>query len=236
MKHKLGSCFLACVTLISISCAAPMSNTNSSMPKSSSPTSAETRETGRSFLQKGFPETPGYGLYSYILFGATPTGATKERYLRTIDAYLNIPQIATLEEYLPTCKLNITYLPLTDPPHSKPEAEWILNHYDYARARILLQALSGTHRTGPYIVSTYKPLSGVTKLSGQYLYQDLSSAPAPIVTLWIKEFLTQTEQERFWEERTAMHCVLEIRKAIGIAAEGLPEVKKSLSTVINWIK
>ncbi len=195
----------------------------------------EGRETGRAYLKNGEEEKPGYGLYSYLLFGSPPTDATRERYLSSISAYLEIPKIESFEPYTPKCKMNVTYLPLTTVPDADVTAEWLLDHYDFARARVLLQKLAGPHRNGPYIISCYKPLSDIAGLKAQYLYQDLSSVPPRIVVLWVKEFLTQAEQEHFWDERIAMHCVLEIRKAIEIAAVGEPIVSKSLSTVLKWI-
>jgi hypothetical protein len=146
---------------------------------------------------------------------------------------MNIPEIESLRAYRPSCELNITYVPLLLDAEKDLKPQWVLDHYDFARARMLLQSLPGTH--SPYIISSYKPLSSASRLSGQYLYQDLSSVPPHIVTLWVKEFLTQAEQDQFWEERTAMQCVLKVRKVIEIAAEGYPEVKKSLSTILTWI-
>lgn len=232
MKRKLSCIILICATTLSCERAGIETNRNSVSNAPGAP-----RETGRSFLPKGKNETPGYGLYSYLLFGAPPTAATRDRYVQAITAYLNIPRISELEQYRPTCELNITYLPLTEEQlASDPQLDWVLAHYDYARARIFLQTLGGGHRDGPYIISTYKPLGGVQRLSGQYLYQDLSSTPPRIVSLWVKEFLNQVEQERFWEERTAMQCVLKIRQGVEMAAEGLPDVQKSLATVIAWVK
>jgi hypothetical protein len=49
------------------------------------------RETGRSFLVSGEPETTGYGLYSYLLLGSPPTAASRERYLKAIEEYLRFP-------------------------------------------------------------------------------------------------------------------------------------------------
>jgi len=134
-----------------------------------------------------------------------------------------------------TCMLNVTYLPLTERPGSKPDAEWLLEHYDFARARALLNVIPGNHTLGPYIISYYKPLSGVKRLSSQYLYQDLSTVPPQIVVLWVNEFLKQAAQENFWDEDTVMTCVLSMRKVIEQAAASVPDVSKSLKTILRWI-
>src|SRR5439155_10381933 len=56
-------------------------------------------ETGRSFLVGEQAEEKGYGLYSYLLFGSPPSDATRARYLRAIEAYLEkIPSVTSLEK------------------------------------------------------------------------------------------------------------------------------------------
>jgi hypothetical protein len=64
----------------------------------------------------------------------------------------------------------------------------------------------------------------------------MSSVPPQIVSSWVKAFLAQAEKEHFWEEDTAMQCVLEVRKAIEIAGDNLPNVKKAITDWVNWTK
>lgn len=206
------------------------------------------RVTGRDYLVASEPEKKGYGLYSYLLFGSHPTEATRERYLRAVTAYLTIPPIGELEGPIPPQQLNITYLLLKDrPPRKYAEclqsqcvtnkravAVWVLNHYDYDRAQVLLGAVPGLQRNGPYIVSHFNPLTGIGTLSGQYLYQNLSWVPEDLVLSWVKEFLKQAAQEHFWEERTAQQLVLKLRTAIEILAKGLPVVQGGLHKWIAW--
>jgi hypothetical protein len=194
-----------------------------------------TRETGRSFLAGNEPEAQGYGLYSYLLFGSPPDDSSRERYLKAIEAYLQlIPTVIELEKYLPLTELNVTYLPIRETTPKTVSAKWVLEHYNYGRARVLLKTLPGTYRDGPYIVSLLKPLSGIQSLSGQYLYQNLSSVPPDLVSAWEKEFLNQAAQERFWEGRSAENLVLRLRTTIGVLAIGLPEVRKSLDQWVAW--
>jgi len=209
----------------------------------------EGRETGRDYLVGKQGEKKGYGLYSYLLFGSPPTAATRERYLQAIFAYFAIPPISIMEAYLPREQLNVTYLLLADDPppdvvkclgsqcvtRKKAIAEWVLDHYNYGRARVLLRALPGTHRDGPYIVSHFKPLTGREALSGQYLYQNLSSVPPSLVLSWVKEFLNQAAEEHHWEGETARQLALNLRTTIEILAKGLPDVLKALDGWIAWI-
>lgn len=196
------------------------------------------RETGWSFLQKGEKEKEGYGLYSYLLLGSRPNDATRERYIKAIDAYLRlIPDITSLEEAIPLRELNVAYVPITtSPPERGVSTEWVLNNYDYVRARALLRGLPGELRDGPYIVSFLKPHGASATPSRPYLYQDLSSVPPSLVELWLKEFLNQAAQERFWEGRTTAQLALKLRTTIGILAMGLPEVRKALDSWISLVR
>lgn len=197
------------------------------------------RETGRSFLLKGQSEAEGYGLYSYLLLGTAPTDSNHERYLKTIEPYLRtIRDVTELQDYFQPSKLNVAYLPLQIAPLSNPSAEWVLDHYDYARARALLDLLPGNLREGPYIVSVLKPL-GSGSLPKQYLFQNLSTVPTTdgnLISWWIREFLNQAAQERFWEAKTAELLVLKLRTTIEVLASGLPEVQKALDSWISWVR
>ena len=205
------------------------------------------RETGRSFLLPNEVETLGYGLYSYLLFGSRPTTASRERYLKAIEEYLKFPDIGRLETFNTSRRiLNITYLPVLALPgrqildrlvdeHHGEVAEWILKQYDYERARTLLRGLPGSQRDGPYIVSFLKPPTWSGSPARPYLYQDQSSVPPHLVSLWAKEFLNQAAQEQFWQERTAVQLVLKLRTTIGILASALPESSKSLDHWIAWV-
>lgn len=205
---------------------------------------ARGKETGRSFLIKDKNEVKGYGLYSYLLLGAPPTASNRERYVRTIETFLStIVEIIALEDYIKRSQLNVTYLPVVDVPTPKPSADWILEHYDYARARSLLNLLPGNSREGPYFISVLKPLEWDAGAPSQYLFQDMSAVPAntDLISWWVREFLNQAAQERFWEARTAGSLVLKLRTTIAALAIGLPDVKKGfdnwkeLDTWISWI-
>ena len=192
------------------------------------------RETGQSFLPPGQSEAAGYGLYSYLLLGAPPSESSRDRYLKAIDAYLTlVPDVADLEQYVPRRELNIFYMPVRSVPPPPVTAQWVLDNYDYARARSLLRAVPGPNRDGPYILAAFKPPGGT---GGQYLFQDLSSVPPHLAASWVREFLNQAAQERFWEEKTAVQVAQRLRVTVGIMGAGLPEVRKSLDSWITWVK
>jgi hypothetical protein len=193
------------------------------------------RETGSALLGPGGREVEGYGLYSYLLLGAPPGAGVRERYVKSIEAFWTVlPEVRALEEYVPRSELNVAYVPVKAASRTGVSAEWILDNYDYARARSLLRHLPGANRDGPYLVSVLKPLAGGA--GSQYLLQDLSSVPPHLAASWVKEFLNQAAQERFWDERTGARLALKLRVTIGVLGEGLPEVRKALDGWISWAR
>ena len=200
--------------------------------------------TGWSLLLTGAKEKPGYGLYSYILFGTRPTEETRERYLKTLEAYVSLQEsIASLEASgIPVHRLNITYVPVTEMPPDRPTAQWLLDHYDFPRARAILSVLPGGYRSeGPYIISHLSPLSEIKQLGSRYLYQDLSLIMPRIISGYAREFLSQAAQEHYyWEERTARQLALKLRNILSLMARAVPEIKgamkelKDIRDMIKW--
>jgi hypothetical protein len=196
------------------------------------------RETGWGLLPRDDAETPGYGLYSYLLFGAPPTESARERFLKAIEAHLRlVPDISSLERHIPRPELNVAYVPIDTAALRAISAESILEHYDYARARAILRTVRPGLRDGPYIVSALRPLTpgpAATPATGPHLFQDLSAVPPHLAASWIKEFLNQAAQERYWEARTAERLALNLRTTIGVLAEALPQVRRALDGWIAW--
>ena len=138
---------------------------------------------GHAFLVGNQAEGAGYGLYSYLLFGAPPNAANRNLYLQAISACIRgMPDIKSLEDAgFDRHELNVTYLLISEPlprafsresglaPHTITLLDqWILDHYDYTRARSLLRFLRDARRDGPYIISTLNPLRGCKTLSCRF--------------------------------------------------------------------
>jgi hypothetical protein len=198
------------------------------------------RIPGKAFL--GTNEADGYGLYSYVLLGSAPDASSRDRYTSTIEAYLSlVPDVFSLETYSRRAELAITYIPLQaralgdlespTPPSVTPA--WILERYDYAHAAVLLSRIPGRHRDGPYLVSSLTPLSRSTTIGSEHVFQDLSSVPPNLAAAWMKVFLNQTSQERFWMPETTTLLALRLRTALGIIAVGVPDVRRALGTWIS---
>ena len=203
--------------------------------------------TAREFLPTGHSEEPGYGLYSYLLFGTQPTPGTRDRYLAAISAYLGMIATAeALQTQFEKNQLNVTYLLITEKPASdNPPSEWVLSHYDFARAMKLLRALPRTEGLGPYIFSTLKPASPFAAQNESAacpcLFQNLSTVEPSIMVLWIQEFKRQAAQQEFWRQDSRETAVLKLRNAIAVGASALDATKGSseewaslLTTLVSW--
>lgn len=131
-------------------------------------------QTGITFLIDNQAEATGYGLYSYVLFESPPTPETKPIYLAVISACLKeIPDLGGLAKQFRPESLNALYIPITK-DIAEPNAEEILQRYDYRRAQKVLQQLSKIEKNGgPYLASSLIPPSS----SGRslILFQDLSA-------------------------------------------------------------
>jgi hypothetical protein len=189
---------------------------------------AANRVTGTSFLTDN--ETPGYGLYSYLLFASRPTPTTKERYDKALLAWLSLPSAqGLLREQLPKELLNIFYVPTKSEPLALTLDE-VWASYNYERAVVLLNKIPGEHSTGPYLVSTLAPLSAGKP--PQYIFQDLSTVPPHVVILWIREFQQRAAQERPWSARMLPQFLLNLRTAVAQAATALGHASNTLA----WIR
>jgi hypothetical protein len=196
------------------------------------------RETGRRLLPKGTKEVPGYGLYSYLLLGSPPNRDIRGRYRAAVKAYWELmPAIADLESQIPRRGLNVTYLPVdrSEPLLGDSSFDWALDHYDYARARAILRTLAGEHRDGPYIISSSKPISVNDTLEGPYLYENLSGVPPELVYHWVKSFLRQAAQQRFWEEQAGQRLALLVRTVVAAAPLRLSPRLDDLAASIVWV-
>lgn len=205
--------------------------------------------TSRAFLLSDQREEPGYGLYSYILFGSPPNDATRELYRAVLADFLSLPTSQEAKKWTPLNQLNLTLIPIQG-NEAPSTAEQLLASYDFPRAAALLTKIScqqgavpcGPHLGGPYIVSTVLPLSQQASVSDHFLYQDLSSVPPRIVPLWIDEFQKQAAQKDFWKKRNGPQAALKARTAIALLGDSLTpteqaagDFKKALASIV-WHK
>jgi hypothetical protein len=199
--------------------------------------SRDGRETARGLLAPGKREQAGYGLYSYLLFASAPDDTERDRYLRTVEAYLRLsPALEDLANLLDAKNINATYLLIDGKTPQHITAEWVLQHYDYARGSAMLRSLPGSHLHGPYLLSSLLPVAPGKPIAHPYLFQDLSKISPSLAGAWYEEFVNQAAQDHFWEERKGQQFVLKLRTTISILALGLPDVQSGLESWMKWIK
>ncbi|MBL8290823.1 MAG: hypothetical protein JNN08_03245 [Bryobacterales bacterium] len=196
------------------------------------------RPTGRELLLKGRPEAPGYGLYSYLLFGSRPTQETRPQYLAVLRAVLlRIPEIEDLlTGGVNRDRLNILYIPVTSAvsiPDETPEsaAEAILSAFDFPRAALLLATVGPRYNKGCYFISRLRPISASQAIERPYLFQDLSRAAPTMAAEWVRYFQSQTARDEPWNEDRAKALALTLRNGI----ENITGWGRSTTTAIAWI-
>jgi hypothetical protein len=199
--------------------------------------SRDGRETARGFLAPGEHEQGGYGLYSYLLFGSAPDDTEHERYVKVVEAYLRLsPSLEDLASLLDPKDINATYVLVDGKPPAKITPEWVLHHYDYTRASVVLRNLPGSHLHGPYLLSSLLPVAKANALVHPYLFQDLSKIAPSLAGAWYEQFVNQAAQDHFWEEHTGQQFVLKLRTMISVLALGLPDVQNGLESWMKWVK
>jgi len=197
--------------------------------------------SGRTLLARASQEEIGYGLYTYVLFGAQPNTAMRERYMAALDAYLNvIPDIEGFQQNLAPARRNVTFFPVDQPlsPDVRGDAAasraWLLEHHDYARARQILQPIADARRDGPFLLSCAAPRSTQAVSTSPCLFQDLSTVPPRLVTLWMQEFINHAQMAQFSGTAFAPPFAVRVRTAIALLADNVPTV--ALDQLIRWTK
>ena len=102
------------------------------------------RVTASSFLVPLQEEAPGYGLYSYILFGSRPEALGSDRWRRYYEAilsFLTIPSADEMSSYLRPEALNITYLPIACSAHELPRDSLQPRAFSFDKARLAAHAM-----------------------------------------------------------------------------------------------
>lgn len=197
--------------------------------------------TARSLLVDSAAERAGYGLYSYLLFGARPDDRSRPVYTRVVAEFLRLlPEINQFTKELDAeqrKQVNVSYILLRRPlaRQDKDTVAAILSKYNYERAKVLLSRLPGNHPAGPYLVSSRVPLTSKTPTSGGYLVHDLSRIDAGDVPTYVNSFLSQTAQERFGTQWNPQLWVLKLRTlftAVGLGAQAVGKAMGEWKTTI----
>ena len=210
-------------------------------------------DTGRDFLLPGDVEKEGYGMYSYLLWWNMPVPDDRSRFINIISAFMLMPKISMEEgsekfvnsvgqltapaSTIPRPQLNVAYIPLNSMPIGTPSPEWILDHYDIARARILLAKLPRRYRSGPYIVSSLIRLSHGLPPDRHYLFQNLSSraVTSDLADAWVRQFQEQVQTQEYWQPNEIRTFVLSLRAKVADLASDIPQARAGIATWISWL-
>ncbi len=149
--------------------------------------------TCREYLLRGAQEEAGFGLYSYVLFSRKPANAKEiDRYLAVHQAFRTLHghkdyAYAVSESLVARQNVNMTYWLLQvaandssfalDSLEAQPDSsQFFVDQYDYGRADLILKRYKGLKARGPFLVSSYYPLSRLPSQPevGDMLIIDLS--------------------------------------------------------------
>jgi hypothetical protein len=198
------------------------------------------REPARALLPVNGSEPAGYGLYTYLLFGAPMTERNAPRYRAAVRAYLDLAvALEEIERYFERPSLNLFAVPVlaADGLDAKPTADDLLKRYDFARARLVLTRVEGPAARGVYLVSSRTPLAAANGAvaAGEAMVQDLSTVPPEVVDLWVREFLNLAAQGRQWDDAGFRTFLLRVRTVIQILATGYLPVSEAVSATVKLV-
>src|SRR5262249_3765979 len=120
------------------------------------------------------------------------------------------------------------------PKKQAVSAQWLLDHYDFARARFLLNNVDKDLREGPYLIAMKKsPTAGAKE---GYLKLDLSAVDSTDIPLFVQRYtvLAAQEQNRFSKERLKLFA-LQLRGMLKMLARGGQMVTQAIEQVIEFI-
>jgi hypothetical protein len=183
------------------------------------------RVTGRHLLPTGVPEEPGFGLYSYLLFGEPENAQNRDRYVAILrQALVEVSSLAGILANKPDIRgINVLYIPVRSViqvDESVPDraAELILKAYDFPRAQLLLASIDDHYQKGPYFVSRLTPIRFGKEVPRPYLFQDMSRADPSLASDWVRRFLSQAAREEPWNENGVESFALRFRNEIQVLA------------------
>ena len=171
------------------------------------------------------PEPEGAGLYNYLLISSP---ANQPLIGSALRAWLALnPPIATLRDVLKPGEPISLALPILEKPATTPNPAWILQHYDFPRARTLLAKALPNGKPGIYILSSLQPLS---KSRPPYLIEDLSAATPALAAQWVEAFINEAAQEHSWNTSSLASLADQLRATL-LALD--PNLR--LPLLLKWI-
>jgi len=152
------------------------------------------------------------------------------RFKAILQEYFRLNDTVRLETYLPAKTLNATFVPV-DGFRKDADADWLVGHYDYARAEALLASLN-IHEEGPFLISALHPIAAPGG-PGEIIKADMATTPVSVVPFWMTAFYGVTTQQREWNKRTIGTFLLNLRTVLARGAEGLPVALEAVQTAVT---
>jgi hypothetical protein len=168
-------------------------------------------------------DPPGYGLYSYLLFGSNSEASRKQRLAASRAYCRNFERIST--ELLSRVSINNLNIFQVLVKNAVPGEKYCENpdvltddYYDYTRAEELLQYI-GIEGDGIYLVACDKPILTYGCVRSRMLVMDLSTVQERLIELSVLEFRRQTRKKEYLNDRTISNLMFALRKALPKVAE-----------------
>ena len=191
-------------------------------------------DTRRVFLLPGESEEMIYRVYSYLLIRTKPVNdIEKRRCLALIRTYLTLLEdLTAMHGYFTPEQLNVTYLLLTATPPKNITPTWIMENYDYPRARFILNSLIETYQQGPYIISADQPLTPRNQKASIVVTQDFSYVRIKLIDDWVRAYLNQMAQQHDWHQKTFEQTALKIRNVLALLSQAVYDIRPAIE---DWI-
>jgi hypothetical protein len=187
-------------------------------------------------------EPSGIGLYSYILIPRPPTTPEqKDRAIRILKAYFDMSRAGEYTSRgVDPASLNVVYALVTErpPPDASFSPQWILDHYNYVRARIYLRVFGiSPAGDGPVLAASDAAIRLLNGESHKF-YFDLSNVPLAVTDAWTTEFIKHTNGEQFWKRDG--NWALVIRSDLEVLTRAVLDVNKARALLTKalseWVK
>lgn len=201
------------------------------------------RQTRRDWLPTEDEEEPGYGLYSYVLFGSELTDDTRKRYAAAVEAWLEFRRVDPIQDATtPKEELHVMYMPVRATPTDEESisAEWVLQNYDFRRAEKILKKIAAAYgesfdTTGLYLFAWHKRLGGADSdgpLDEFRLLFDLSRVSPSVVNTGVKEFRRQAQRPRYWDWNRGRQLAFRFLSMLEVMGEVAVDVR---DTAKGWL-
>jgi hypothetical protein len=162
-------------------------------------------------------EPPGYGLYSYLLFGSSSDAGLNKRYAASRAYCKNFPALSEAVRlgYEPI-NLNVFQVPtkfLAPDKYCLDPKNLVDNYYDYTLAKKILQDV-GLEDDGVYLVACDNPIIRGGCDPKKMLVMNLTPVKETLAELCVLEFRNRARDPKTWNDITLRSLALELRKRL----------------------